>query len=62
MGEGLLMKLWEVKELLGVGRETVYRMAKDGDIKPVRIGSQVMYERESVQRWIQENVQEPGGA
>jgi predicted DNA-binding transcriptional regulator AlpA len=52
MGEPLLMRLGDVKQTLGVGRPQIRRLVELGEIKPVLVGRQTMYERRSVQRWL----------
>ena len=55
MGEALLMKLGDVKRCLGVSREKVYGLASRGEIKPVPMGGQTMYETKSVEEWLHRN-------
>jgi len=54
--DGLLMKVGEVKARLNVSRKTVYRLAEQKEIHAVQVGGQRMYERRSVERWVEERI------
>jgi len=52
MGE--LMRIGEVRELTGIGENTLRRMADERTLATVRTpGGQRMYLRESVERWLE---------
>lgn len=54
MTEGLLMKLSDVKRVLNVSRKVVRRLAAQGEIRAVPVGGQMMYERRSVEGWLEQ--------
>ena len=47
-----LLTVAEVAERLQLGRSTVYRLAKDGDLEAVQIGRAVRFEPEAVDAFI----------
>jgi len=51
----VLMKLSEVKQLLGVSREQVCGMAARKEITAVPLGRQIWYSRESVKLWMKKS-------
>ena len=42
----------EVAELLRVSKPTVYRMMKDGKIKPVKLGGRTLFKESELNRFI----------
>jgi len=53
--EPVLMKLSEVRQLLGVSREQVYGMSSRDEITAVPLGRQIYYSRDSVKLWMKKN-------
>lgn len=47
-----LLKPAEVAELLGVSRRTVQRLAADGELPGLRIGSQWRFREQTVRSWV----------
>jgi len=49
----------EVAQRLGVGRTTVYRMVKDGEIPYVQIGGRRYIYEDLLEEWIQKQTHKP---
>jgi excisionase family DNA binding protein len=64
MMETLLLRPEEVRQVLGLGRATVYQMIAAGELPSVHVGRAVRVPREGLERWVRENtqgVQAPSG-
>ena len=53
----LALRQTEVAELLGVSRDTVKRMVRDGELPVVRLRGSVRIPRKALERWIDEHVE-----
>lgn len=53
-GTSMLMTVSELAEYLGIGRNTAYRLLREGDIKGFRIGSVWKVSQEAVDMYIRE--------
>jgi excisionase family DNA binding protein len=53
----LLLNASEAGALLGVSRETVYRMVGRHELPHVRLGSRVVVPRRELEQWISEQAQ-----
>ena len=54
MGERLAVGLAEAAELLGVGRSTLHRMVRAGEIPHVRIGRRIIFPMAALNAWLDE--------
>jgi len=44
----------EVAEYIGVHRDTVYALVREGEIPHVRLRQRILFRRESIDAWLQE--------
>lgn len=51
----MLLKPYEVTEILGLGRSKVYEMLACGELPSVRIGKVIRVPKASLETWIKEN-------
>jgi excisionase family DNA binding protein len=51
---GRLLRTREVTDLLGVHRNTLHRLVERGGLRPVKVGQQLRYRPEDVQRFMRE--------
>jgi excisionase family DNA binding protein len=52
--EKRMMTVYDVADLLGLHRVTVYEKVSRGEIPHVRIGRAIRFDREVLERWIAE--------
>lgn len=50
-----LIDVKRTRELLGIGRTTLFRMIQQGDIGTVRVGDRVLFEPDEIRRYIAEH-------
>lgn len=53
------MKVAEMAEFLQIGRSRAYELVGSGEIPSVRIGRSVRVSRRKLERWLEEQSQEP---
>lgn len=58
-GEKEYMKVPEMAEFLQIGRSRAYELVGSGEIPSVRIGRSVRVSRSKLERWLEEQSQEP---
>lgn len=42
----------EVAEMLGLSKDIVYRLAREGTLPSVKAGSRVLFHRPSIEKWL----------
>jgi len=42
----------EAAELLGVSKDTIYRMAREGQLPHVRAGARILFHRPKLEAWL----------
>jgi len=47
----------EVAEYLGVSTDLIYRMAREKTIPKFNIGSRVLFKRQAIDKWIEDQIQ-----
>ncbi len=52
--EKRLLTVKEVCEYLNVSKPTVYRLIKEGKLKPIKIGKATRFEKEDIDKFINE--------
>lgn len=52
MSEQLLLRVEETAEVLGLGRTTVYRLIRDGDLHPVKVGRATRIPADELERYV----------
>jgi putative molybdopterin biosynthesis protein len=57
--EERLLKVSEAAEFLGLGRNTVYILAREGKLPHYRIGDSVRFDRAELRAWLQEHRRGP---
>lgn len=56
--ERLLLRVEEAAEMLGLGRTTVYEMAKDNQLPVLRVGRALRIPLDGLRQWIDEHATE----
>lgn len=49
---------WEACDFLQIGKATLYRHVKSGNIPSFKIGRALRFHKESLERWIEKKVEE----
>jgi excisionase family DNA binding protein len=55
-GERLLYTMAEAAAVLGIGRSTVYELARTGALPVMHVGRAVRVPREAIEEWVREQV------
>lgn len=55
MGEERLLTIKEAMKYLKIGRTTLYKLIKEGKIKPVKIGKRTLIDKADLDRLIEES-------
>lgn len=50
------LNIKEVSELTKIGKSTLYKLARSGDIPCMRVGSKYIFTAESIDEWLQKQV------
>ncbi|MBA7610846.1 hypothetical protein ES703_18060 [subsurface metagenome] len=53
--ENLVMRADEVRQLLGIGRNTLYNWCELGIIPHKRVGRVILFSRKRIQEWLDNN-------
>jgi len=53
--ENLVMRADEVRQLLGIGRNTLYNWCELGMIPHKRVGRVILFSRERIKEWLDNN-------
>ena len=53
MTDKLLLTYIEVAHRLGVGRTMIWKMLRDGELTPIRIGRSVRFSAAQIERWVE---------
>lgn len=53
ISEVKILTATEVAEMLGVSRETIYRLARSNQIPHFRVGTALRFSKEKVKEWIE---------
>ena len=63
MAETMLLTVREAARLLGIGRDSVYALIREGRLRAVHIGRRIRVPRTALERWIESEtrVHGPGG-
>lgn len=50
------LNIKEVSELTHIGKSSLYKLARSGDIPCMRVGSKYIFTAESIDEWLQKQV------
>ncbi len=53
--ENLIMRADEVRQMLGIGRNTLYNWCELGIIPHKRVGRVILFSRKRIQEWLDNN-------
>jgi excisionase family DNA binding protein len=58
--ENLVMRAYEVRKMLGIGKNTLYSWCELKIIPHKRVGRLILFSRKSIQEWIENNEKKGG--
>lgn len=48
------IKVAEAAEYIGVSKDTIYKLVREGEIPHIRLGKRILFRIESLEAWLQE--------
>jgi excisionase family DNA binding protein len=61
MNERLVITVEEAAQLLGIGRDLAYRLARTGEFPSLRLGRRLVVPRAALQAWLEDGARHSEG-